>query len=202
MVPVTTPTTTQTSPTLAELSPAQMGHICHEILAELINTVVRCSKQGNHGPTTVLTDYLSPTGSLSGIDPVLDLAISVATLVSTICHYIRKVTFNCSGCQKTLHNATFCSCGQAQDFPGLLFKRSLKKAITFFTELGKRSSPNAVPSLLSFHVWARVILMAHGVPFIGIVANSKRLDNHFSCKCINPILDTPLTTNSDSGMLN
>ena len=73
MVPVIPPNTTQTDPTLADLSPAQMGHMCHENLAELIDTVVRCSEQ----------DYFSPTCYLSGIDPVLDLATRVATLVST-----------------------------------------------------------------------------------------------------------------------
>ena len=107
MVSLTPPTSTQTGPTLAELPPAQMGQMCHKILVDLIDTVVRCSEQGNHGPTTALTDCFSPTCSLSGIEPVLDLATSVATLVSTNGRYIRKVTYNCSGCQKTLRNATF-----------------------------------------------------------------------------------------------
>ena len=69
--------------------------------------------------------------------------------------------------------------------------------IPFFSELGKRSSPNIVPRLVYFHIWARSILTAHGVPFMGIVANSEDLDNHITCQCFDPILDTPLTTNSD-----
>ena len=51
--------------------------------------------------------------------------------------------------------------------------------------------------LVSFHVWVRVILTAHGVPFMGIVSNSESLDNLVTCRCFDIIHDTPHTTNSN-----
>ena len=99
---------------------------------------------------------------------MLDLATSVTTLVSTNARYQCKVLFNCS-------------CGQPQEFSGLLFKRALKRAILFSTELGKMSTSNATPRL----VWTHVILTSHGIPF------TKGINSHITCLCFKHTLITP-----------
>ena len=121
MVPVTAlsnTSNTQTGLTLEELTPTQNSQICQEILEEIFNTIVYCSEGGSHRPTSDLTSCFSPTCSLSGLDPLLDLATAVATLVSTNCRYQMKVSFNCSGCLKILRNTTHCLCGQPRNSLG------------------------------------------------------------------------------------
>ena len=174
------PTNTQ-GLALESLSSSQNEQDCSEILEDILT-----QEEGTHGPTIGLTSCESATCSLGGVDPPADLALAISTLVSKNCRYVRKTMFNCGGCSTILKNTSYCACGTAQEFPSLLFKRTWKKSLALFTQLGKtslnkiRTSP---PTLVSLHQWARIILSRHGVVFAGLLSNTKGLATLTSCTC-------------------
>ena len=149
MVPVTPPESDPTGPptkpsiiqgiALEALSHSQNEQLCSQIMEDILSNVVSCSEDGSHGPTIGLTSCESATCSLGGIDPPADLALAISTLVSRNARYVRKTMYNCAGCGTILKNTSFCVCGTPQEFPSLLFKRTWKKSLAFFTQLGKMS---------------------------------------------------------------
>ena len=74
MVPVTKTTKSISNLTLKDLSPTKLDQFCQHMVNQLVESVVQCSQLGVHGPTTATTTYFSPNCSLSGLDPVVDLA--------------------------------------------------------------------------------------------------------------------------------
>ena len=167
--------------------------------------MVSCSEEGSHGPTIGLTSCESATCSLGGVDPPADLALAISTLVSRNSRYVRKTMFNCGGCGTILKNTSYCACGTAQEFPSLLFKRTWKKSLALFTQLGKtsqnkiRTSP---PTLVSLHQWARIILSHHGVVFAGLLSNTAGLANITSCTCFTTVAPvSPSHENDDEDKL-
>ena len=43
------------------------------------------------------------------------------------------------------------------------------------------STSNANPRLVSLHVWTRVILTSHGIPFTGLLANTTGINSLITC---------------------
>ena len=82
-----------------------------------LSNVVGCDEAGSQGPTIGLTSCESATCSLSGIDPPVDLALAISSLVSKNARYIRKTMFNCAGSARILKNTSYCVCGLQEEFP-------------------------------------------------------------------------------------
>ena len=110
---------------LEDLTNTQNEMLCADIMDEVLNTVVGCDESGSHGPTLELTTCVSVTCSVSGHDPPMDLATAISGLVSKNARYMRKVMYNCAGCSRILKNTSYCLCGLQQDYPALLFKKTL-----------------------------------------------------------------------------
>ena len=212
MVPVSPPERDPTGPTtkphiiqgiaLEALSSSQNEQVCSQIMEDILSHVVSCSEEGSHGPTIGLTSCESATCSLGGVDPPADLALAISTLVSRNSRYVRKTMFNCGGCGTILKNTSYCACGTAQEFPSLLFKRTWKKSLALFTQLGKtslnkiRTSPSESPPVGKDH-----IVPPRGV-FAGLLSNTTGLATITSCSCFATVAPvSPSLENDDEDKL-
>ena len=124
---------------LEDPTPTQNEMMYANIMEEVLHTVVWCDESDSQGPNLELTTCVSASCFLRGLDPSMDLAMSISGLVSKNARYMRKVMYNCAGCARILKNISYCLCGLQQDYPALLFKRTLKKALTFFHNIWKMS---------------------------------------------------------------
>ena len=175
---------------LENLSHSQNELMCASIMDDFLNNVVGCDEAGSQGPKLRLTTCVSATCSLSCLDPPVDLSMAISSMVSKNARYIRKAKYNCKGCARILKNTSYCVCGLQQEFPASLFKRTLKKSLSFFQKLGNMShnkNDTSPPTMVSLHVWARIILSHHGVVFAGILSNTTGLSHKTACNCFTSV---------------